>query len=282
MLVTLVSILVQGLVDDFFEPGRNRGIDTSHWGRRAGQNRLDNHAARAATERLAARCHFVEHETEREDVRARVEAVSSDLLRRHVRRSAANDSNDGIGILRFGFGIGAVSGDSFGNKFCEAEIEDLGSSSLGDENICGFDVAVNDSFCVRRLESFRYFDAQLEQFFERKRLPVDVSAQRFAVDEFHGDECVTILLADVVDGANAGMVEGGCGACFATEAVERLRLLCEFFRKEFQRYRAFQAAILSFEHDAHAAGAELLYDAVVRDRLTNHFLANRCLANRCV
>ena len=125
-------------------------------------------------------------------------------------------------------------------------------------------------------------DAQLQEFFERQRLTVDVSAQRFAVDELHGDECVAILLADVVDGANAGMVEGGCGACFATEAVERLRLLRQLFRKEFQRHRAFEAAILSFEHDAHAASAELLYDTVVRDRLTNHFLANRCLANRCV
>ena len=65
---------------------------------------------------------------------------------------------------------------------------------------------MNDSFCVRCLESVRYFDAQLEQFVERKRLAVDVTAQRFAVDEFHGNEWVAVLLADVVDGADAGMV----------------------------------------------------------------------------
>ena len=105
VLVTLVSILVQRLVDDFFEPGGNRGIDTSHRGRRAGENGFDNHAARATAECLASRCHFVEHETEREDVGARVEAVSSNLLGRHVGRSAAYDSNDGIGIGLIGFGI---------------------------------------------------------------------------------------------------------------------------------------------------------------------------------
>ena len=80
---------------------------------------------------------------------------------------------------RFAVGIGVRSGDAFGNKLREAEIEDFGSSALGDENICGFDVAVNDSFRVRGLQSFRYFDAQLEQFVEGKRLPVDVSCAAF-------------------------------------------------------------------------------------------------------
>ena len=63
---------------------------------------------------------------------------------------------------------------------------------------------------------------------------MDVSAQGFAVDEFHGDERAAVLLADVVDGANAGMVESGCGARFATEAIESLRFLRQFFGEEFQ------------------------------------------------
>ncbi len=93
--------------------------------------------------------------------------------------------------------------DSFGNKFREAKIEHFRLSALRHENIRGFDVAVNDSFGVRRIQSFRYLDPKLQYFFERKRLPVDVTAQSFAVDELHGDERTAVLLADVVDRANA-------------------------------------------------------------------------------
>ena len=35
---------------------------------------------------------------------------------------------------------------------------------------------------------------------------MDVIAERFAIDEFHGDEGAAVLFADVVDRANARMV----------------------------------------------------------------------------
>ena len=79
--------------------GGNRGIDTSHRNRRPRENGFDNHAARAAAEGLAPGGHFIQHETERENIRARVEIVSANLLGRHVGRSAADDSDDRSGIL---------------------------------------------------------------------------------------------------------------------------------------------------------------------------------------
>ena len=35
---------------------------------------------------------------------------------------------------------------------------------------------------------------------------MDVTAQRFAVNELHGDEAATVLLADIIDRANARMI----------------------------------------------------------------------------
>ena len=95
----------------------------------------------------------------------------------------------GSGIRSFAGGIRVcASCNPFGNKFCEAEIENFCLSTLGDEDIRGFDIAVNYAFGVRGIQSFRYLDTKLQNFFERKGLSMDVTAQRFAVKELHGDE----------------------------------------------------------------------------------------------
>ena len=92
---------------------------------------------------------------------------------------------------------------------------------------------MNDSFGVRGAQSFRYLDTERQYFFARKCLPVNVIPQRFAIDELHGDERPAVLLADVIDGANARMVQSGRGPRLAVEALERLRLLGDIFREEF-------------------------------------------------
>ena len=52
--------------------------------------------------------------------------------------------------------------------------------------------------------------------------------QRFTVQELHGDECLTVLLANVVDRADVRMVERGRGLRFALKAGQRLRVAGDF------------------------------------------------------
>src|ERR1700692_216876 len=118
--------------------------------------------------------------------------------------------------------IGVRSRNPFGNKFCKAKIEHLRLSALSHENIRGFDVAVDYSLGVRGIQGFRYLHAKFQGFLDRKRFPMDVTAQRFAVNELHGDETSAVLLADVIDGANAWMIYSGCGARLAATPVHSL------------------------------------------------------------
>ena len=48
--------------------------------------------------------------------------------------------------------------------------------------------------------------ATLRTVVKRQRLPVDVTAQRFAVNELHYDESAATLLGNIVDCANSGMI----------------------------------------------------------------------------
>ncbi len=77
------------------------------------------------------------------------------------------------------------------------------------------------------------------------------------------------VFADVVDGADVGMVERGGGAGFALEAFEGLRIASEIVGEKFERDEAAEAGVFGFVDDAHAAAAEFFDDAVMRDRLAD-------------
>ena len=55
-------------------------------------------------------------------------------------------------------------------------------------------------------------------------LAADRVLQGHAVEKLHGDEGAAVLLANVVDRADVGMVQRGSGLRFAPEALQRLRV----------------------------------------------------------
>jgi hypothetical protein len=65
-----------------------------------------------------------------------------------------------------------------------------------------------------------------------------------AVEEFHGDEGAAVLLTDVVNRANVGMIQSGCGLRLALETGECLRVSGDLLRQELQRNEAMQPRVL--------------------------------------
>jgi len=76
-----------------------------------------------------------------------------------------------------------------------------------------------------------------------------------AFEKFHSDKSAAVLLSDVVDGADVGVIQGGGGFGFALEALEGVRILREIFRKEFQCNGAVQTSVFGFEDNSHSAAA---------------------------
>ena len=156
-------------------------------------------------------------------------------------------------------------------NFGQAEVEDLGVSALGDENVGGLDVAMDDVLAVRGVERVGDFDGQAEQDVHFERTSGDAVLEGQAVEVLHGDEGLSIFFADVVNGADVGMVQGGGGFGFAAETLERLAVLGDVFREEFQGDEAIEAGVFGLVDDAHAAAAQLFNNAVVRDGLADHY-----------
>ena len=66
----------------------------------------------------------------------------------------------------------------------------------------------------------------------------DQVLQRRAFQKLHRDERLAVLLADVVNGADVGMVQGRGGLRLTLEAVQGLRILGHFVGQELQRDKA--------------------------------------------
>jgi len=91
-----------------------------------------------------------------------------------------------------------------------------------------------------------------------------------AVEELHGDEGPPLFLADVVDGADIGVVQGRGRLGFPAKAGQRLLIAGKFIGKKLQGHEAAQAGIFGFVHDSHSTVAELFGDPIVRNGLVVH------------
>src|SRR4029077_1011788 len=144
--------------------------------------------------------------------------------------------------------------------------------ALGHEYVCGFNVAVNDSPRVCRVESVGNLDGKRKQHSHLKWTVGNPVLERAPIQKLHGDKGPPILLAKVVNRADIGVIERGWGRGRALETGERLRVAGYFLRQKLEGDKPSQACILGLVDYAHAAAAQLLDNAVVRDGLVDHSL----------
>jgi len=80
---------------------------------------------------------------------------------------------------------------------------------------------------------------------------------------------MAVLLADLMNRADVGMIESRSGAGFATKAFKGLRVASDIVGQELEGHEAAEFRVFCFVDDAHAAATELLQNAVVRDGLAD-------------
>ena len=144
-------------------------------------------------------------------------------------------------------------------------------AALGDEDVCGLDVAMDDAFAVGGIQRVGDFDGEPSRTSISSGRPAmrcfSVTPSRYSMAMKAWPFC----FADVVDGADVGMIQSGSGLRLAPEALERLTdLWATSSGRNFSATKRSQARVFGLVDDAHAAAAQLFDDAVVRDGLADH------------
>jgi hypothetical protein len=195
----------------------------------------------------AAAEHFVEDGAEAEDVAAGIDGFALGLLGGHV-GSGAGD----FAFLADGGGLRLEPVRRAGQELGKAEIEDLDAAVAVDEDVVGFQVAVDDAGLVGGGESVADLDGVAEGIGGWKR-----AREGSAFDILHDEVWQALVVANFIESADVGMVEGGDGAGFAFEALGEAGV------DQFDGDGAAEAGIAGAVHTSHTALAELIEDAVV-------------------
>src|SRR5271170_6652708 len=128
---------------------------------------------------------------------------------------------------------------------------------------------MNDAFSMRRIEGVGDLDGEGQELLDIERPAGDAMLQRQAVEALHHHKGAVVFLANVVDGANVRMIQGGGRFGFAAKTFERLRITGDLFGKKLESDEAIEASILRFVDNAHTSTTEPLDNAIVRDGLAD-------------
>ena len=80
-------------------------------------------------------------------------------------------------------------------------------STTGNEDVRGFDVAMNDSLRVRSAKRVSDLAGEVNEHVRMQRFPVDQLLQTLPIQQLHYQECPPIGLANVVNRADVRMIE---------------------------------------------------------------------------
>ena len=220
------------------------------------QNAGDGGERGPAGEGALAAEHLVEHQAKGEDVASGVHGHAGRLLGRHVSGGAQNDAElRGVDAAVGRRGDGGAADGSEIHQLGQAEIENLGLSVLGEHDVGGLQIAVDDAGPVRLAERRGNLLREPDGLQHREAAGRYSFGEGLALYILHGDEVVAALFRVVVDGDDVGVVEAGCRLRLADEAQAALLIGRHVRGEEFEREFPSEAGIERFVHGAHAAFA---------------------------
>jgi hypothetical protein len=129
---------------------------------------------------------------------------------------------------------------------------------------------MHDARGVRRLQSSGNLRPDVRRVVDGQRAPFEPLFQRLAGVIGHRNERLPLPGADLIDRRDVRMVDRALRLCLTQEPLLGLGSLRGRFAQELQRDFAMQMDVFGEIHHAHPARADVLDDAIVRDRGADH------------
>ena len=206
-----------------------------------------------------------EGDAEAELVAAGVAGGAEELFGGHV-RGGADEGADGGGEGVVAGAVGRVAVARVVGAG-EAEVEDADAAVLADEDVVGFEVAMDDADGVGGGEALAGGGEDLEDLAPGAALVGEPGAQGLAGDQLHGDEELVVDAADLVDLDDVGVGEAGEGLGLALEAglADAEAVVVDAGAQELEGDAAVELGVVGGVDDGHAAVAEGAGDDVAAD-----------------
>src|SRR5580693_8636580 len=169
--------------------------------------------------------HFVEHDSKGKKIGSSIQFLGQNLLRRHISDCSQRAARAGEILLGDNCGSGSNADIVWLERdLRQTEVQNFGVTSLGDEDVGRLNVTVNDALPMSCVECVGNFNSDLQDTIQIHWAIANHMLQGCAVKKLHCDEGLAILLVNLVDGADVGMVQSRGGLGFALEPAEGLRV----------------------------------------------------------
>ena len=170
-----------------------------------------------------------------------------------------------------------------GSQLHQPEIGDLRLARLVEQDIVGFEVAVDETLRVRRGQPLADLDEHFHDLTPGPLLRVHPAPQGAAAQELHRQEHLPLVNADVVDADDVRVRQLRDRLGLADQSLLAAGLVASpalLRAQHLERDLAVQFGIVSRVNDAHRAGAEALQHQVAPDgrALGEHLLVRAIVA----
>ena len=220
-----------------------------------GLHHFQHQAQRAfVLERRVAGQHFVEHDAQREDVRALVDRLGHADFRRQVARRA--DELAGAGELLREVRAGQR----------DTEVGDLHLAARRHHQVAGLDVPMHDALVVRGGKALGGLVDDLQRVGDVELLlALQYLRQALALDELHDEERLFVLLSDEVDLDDVRVVQRRHRTRLAQETLDQVLVVRQRRRQLLDGDITAQRRFVALVDHAHAAATEFADDFVVTE-----------------
>jgi hypothetical protein len=194
---------------------------------------------------------FVENQRKRVEIGATVKFVTPDLLRREILSGTHHD---------------VVTGEVFINPvetLRNSEVGEQNSAIFGDEDVAGFDIAVNEARRVGSVKTrcHRRTDVNGE-FGPEAFLTIENLTQTSSLNQLHDDCLTTVMFEHIVNRHDVRVIETRHGDCLTAEALCNNSIGCEIGFQPFHRNPAIKLLIDCHPDLRHSALANATVEAI--------------------